>query len=194
YLSSVKALTATTPQLKQRMAELDMEFKKLQADARTAGNETQTFGNQMVSAFSKFGMLAGISTATLFSGAISTAKDFMGIIIDIDTQMTNLQKVMSQDTDFAGVFERANESAKKYGQTLASTMDAVNSFAKMGYKENELGSMTDAAVVAGNVGDIETGKAADYLTASMIQWNKETSSAMGIIDSWNEISNNYAFW
>lgn len=192
YLSSVKALTASTPQLKQRMAELDAEFKKIQADARTAGNETQTFGNQMMNAFSKFAIWGGVST--VFYGGFRTAKQFMDIIIDIDTQMTSLQKVMSADTDFAGVFDRATSSAEQFGQSISRVLDSYVEFSRQGFKGEELGGLADAALVASNTGEIEAGRASEYLTSAIIQWKKESADAMSIIDSYNEISNNYAFW
>src|SRR5690606_28005758 len=56
----------------------------------------------------------------------------------------------------------------------------------------ELAQLADAALVAANVGELGAQEASEYMTASLIQWNKESSEAMGIIDQWNAISNNYA--
>ena len=52
--------------------------------------------------------------------------------------------------------------------------------------------MSNAGLVASNVGELSAQEASEFMTASMAQWSMETSEAMGIIDSWNSISNNYA--
>lgn len=133
-----------------------------------------------------------MAASTVFYSAVRSAKEFTTIIVDIDTKMTDLMKVMNEGTDFEAVFDRATESSERFGRSISDSLNAYTEFAKQGYKEEELGYLADAGIVAGNVGDIDTKKASEYMTASMIQWKMEAKDAMSVIDSWNEISNNYA--
>lgn len=166
------------------------QIRNLNAEATEATKNSMGIISALKVAMEKFPIWMIASTA--FYGTIATFRTFGQVIIDIDTKMTDLKKVMSEDTDFEKIFERATESANTFGQTISSTMDAYVQFAKQGFKGDELEQLSNAGLVAGNVGDIETGKASEYLTASILQWKKDTSEAMGVVDSWNEISNNFA--
>ncbi|MFJ7982428.1 phage tail tape measure protein [Lysinibacillus xylanilyticus] len=166
------------------------QIKTLNAEATEATKNSMGVASALKVAMEKFPIWMVASTA--FFGAIRTIKEFGTIIVDIDTKMTDLKKVMADGTDFGKVFSDATEQAKEFGQTISSTLDAYSMFAKQGFKGEELNDLASAGLVAGNVGDIETGKASEYLTASILQWNKQTNEAMSIVDSWNEISNNYA--
>lgn len=169
---------------------LNNEMKKYIANATQASRESLTIMESFKIAMERFPIWMAASTA--FYGTIRTAREFMRIIIDIDTKMTELAKVMSEDTDFEALFDRATLSAEKFGQSISQVMDSYAEFARQGYKGDELGGLADAGLVAANVGDMTAQKSSEYMTASLIQWKKESSEAMGIIDSWNEISNNYA--
>ena len=173
-----------------QLAIAGTQARNLNAQATEATKNSMGIINSLKVAMEKFPIWMIASTA--FYGSIRTLRTFGEIIIDVDTKMTDLKKVMSEDTDFDKIFERATTSAETFGQTISNTMDAYIQFAKQGFKGDQLEELSNAGLVAGNVGDIETGKASEYLTASLLQWKKDTSEAMGMVDSWNELSNNYA--
>lgn len=90
------------------------------------------------------------------------------------------------------IFDRATQSAEQFGQSISQALDAYIEFARQGYKGADLGILSDAGLVAANVGEITAQQASEYMTASLVQWKKDASEAMSIIDSWNNISNNFA--
>lgn len=165
-------------------------FQRMSAEAQTASRSSLSVMESFKIAMEKFPIW--MASSTIFFGLIRTAREFGTIIIDIDTRMTSLKKVMSEDTDFEGVFERATLSAEKFGQSISEVMDSYVEFAKQGYSGDELGMLADSAVVASNVGDITAQKASEYMTSALVQWKKDAKDSMGIIDSWNSISNKYA--
>ncbi len=175
---------------REQISIVNNDIKRLNANATEASKASLGVMSSIKTAMEKFPIWMLASTA--FYGVIGTFREFGSVIIDIDKKMTDLKKVMSPDTDFGAIFERATVSAETFGKTISETMDAYNMFAKQGFKGEELETLANAGLVAGNVGDIEAGKASEYLTASILQWNKDTSEAMGVVDSWNEISNNFA--
>lgn len=124
-----------------------------------------------------------MAASTAFFGVIRTAREFGSIIVDIDTKMTNLAKVMSDDTNFEAVFDSATTSAERFGQSISSALDAYAEFARQGYKEEDLSMLSNAGLVASNVGEITAQQASEYMTASLIQWKMDARDAMGIIDS-----------
>ena len=175
---------------REQISVVNNDIKQLNAKATEASKASLGVIDSLKTAMEKFPIWMLASTA--FYGVIGTAREFGSIIIDIDKKMTDLKKVMSPDTDFGAIFDQATLSAETFGKTISETMDAYNMFAKQGFKGQELQVLSNASLVAGNVGDIEAGKASEYLTASILKWDKDTSEAMSVVDSWNEISNNFA--
>ncbi len=90
------------------------------------------------------------------------------------------------------IFDRATQSAEQFGQSISQALDAYIEFARQGYKGADLGILADSGLIAANVGEITAQQASEYMTASLVQWKKDVSESMSIIDSWNNISNNYA--
>lgn len=165
-------------------------FDAMKVAATTAGRSSMGVMESFKIAMEKFPVWMAASTA--FYGVIRTAKTFMEIIIDVDTKMTSLRKVMSDDTNFEAVFNKATASAERFGQSISEVMDSYVEFAKQGYMEDELEALANSAIIASNVGDITAQKASEYMTATLVQWKKESGEALSVIDSWNEISNNYS--
>src|SRR5699024_3697405 len=71
-------------------------------------------------------------------------------------------------------------------------LDAYAEFARQGYEGVDLTNFGNAALIASNVGEISAQEASEFLTAASAQWQEGSEAAMGQVDSWNEIANNYA--
>lgn len=166
------------------------QVRKINAEATEATKNSMGMMDALKVAMEKFPIW--MVASTMFYGAVRTATTFASVIVDIDKKMTDLKKVMSEDTDFGKVFEDATHSAETFGQSISSTLDAYNEFAKQGFKGDELQYLSNAGLVASNVGDIEAKKASEYMTASLLQWEMQAKDSMSIIDKWNELSNDYA--
>lgn len=187
---SVLSLEKSTPNVTRQMNHLSLDLKELKGHASEAARSSMSFADSMRTAFQKFPVWLLASTSIY--GTIAATQNLLTVIIDVDTAMTNLRKVMSQDTNFDKVFDSATDSAERFAKTITETLAAYETFAKQGYKGDDLQFLGDAGLVASNVGEIDTTAASEYLTSALVQWNKETKEAMGIVDSWNELSNDYA--
>ncbi|MCM3387347.1 phage tail tape measure protein [Ureibacillus chungkukjangi] len=133
-----------------------------------------------------------MAASTAFFGVIRTAREFGSILIDIDSKLVSIAKVMSEDMNMEDVFNRATQSAQNFGKSITEALDAYIEFARQGYKGDELGVLADVGMISANVGEISAQKASEYITASLAQWSKEASESMSIINGWNNIANNYA--
>lgn len=152
-------------------------FDQLKATSTEAGRSSMGVMESFKIAMEKFPVW--MAASTVFYGTVRSAREFMEIIVDIDTKMTDLRKVMADGTDFSAVFDRATLSAEKFGQSISEVMDSYIEFAKQGFMEEELGYLADAAVIASNVGDITAQNASELMTASLIQWKMDAKDAMG---------------
>ena len=170
--------------------ELRNSYKDLKVETTEVARSQMGLVDSFRVAMEKFPVW--MAASTMFYASVRTAKEFYQIIVDIDTKMTDLRKVMADGTDFGAVFDVATGSAEKFGQTISQTMDSYIEFAKQGFKDVELEFMADAALVASNVGDVTAQRASEFLTAAVLQWEMDSNQAMGVIDSWNEIANNFA--
>ncbi len=190
YLNSIRQLNAQTPQLQHRMRQLALDFREVSGAARESARSSMTVMDAFRTAMVKFPVWMAATTA--FYGSLNSLKSTVGIIVDIDTKLTNLKKVMDEDTNFTHIMESARVSAERFGKTLSEVMDAYTEFARQGYKEKDLVNLGDAGLITSNVGELSSAKAAEYLTSAMVQFKLETKDSMKVIDAWNNISNKNA--
>jgi|GEM_PF-1827267 len=189
--SNLNIINPTT--LKNNQKEIDAlreKIRRFSAESTQAARSSTGIMDSFKIAMERFPVWMAASTA--FYGAVRTAKEFANILIDIDSKLVSIQKVTSDGTDMGAIFDRATQSAEQFGQSISQALDAYIEFARQGYKGADLGILSDAGLVAANVGEITAQQASEYMTASLVQWKKDASEAMSIIDSWNNISNNYA--
>lgn len=190
YLQSVKDLNVATPQLQHRMRQLALDFREVSGAARDSARSSMTVLDAFRTAMVKFPVWMAATTA--FYGSLNALKSSISIIVDVDTRLTNLKKVMSEETDFARIMDTARVSAERFGKTLSEVLDAYTEFARQGYKEQDLINLGDAGLITSNVGEISSARAAEYLTSAMVQYNMATKDSMKVIDAWNNVSNKNA--
>lgn len=119
------------------------------------------------------------AASTAFYGVIRTGKEFMDILVDIDTKLVSIQKVTGDGTDMGAIFDSATASAEKFAQSISDALDAYVEFARQGYKGNDLSVLADAGLVAANVGELSSQQASEYMTSALTQWKMDTNEAMG---------------
>lgn len=173
-----------------RMNQIQSQVRGITAEAERATRSQLGFVESFRQAMIKFPVWMGAST--LFFGAIQSGKMFVETIVDIDSKMVTLQKVMAEGTNMEAVFQSANNAALQFGQTIGEALDVYAEFARQGVDEKELPQFANAALIAANVGEIDAKQASEYLTSMSAQWETTGNDAMRQVDSLNEISNNYA--
>jgi Phage-related minor tail protein len=131
-------------------------------------------------------------SGTAIFGTIHAFQEMTRVIVEVDTAITNLKKVMSPDTSFEDMLDGAIAKGEQFAKTISGVLSTYETFAKQGYNQQQIDDMSDAALITSNVGEIESGQAAEYLTSSIIQLKLETKDAMSVIDSWNSVSNQNA--
>lgn len=159
-------------------------LKLAQADANS-------FGQSIKNALSNAGLYVG--TYQAIQMMVNAFKDGVSTVIQMDTALGNLNKVVSMSS---AQLIQMRDSAVSMGQELGrSAIEVANAQAEFGrlYKtQDEINSMTKVSVMGANVMDnVSSADVAKGLTTIITSMKLEAKDSMGILDSMNEIQNNY---
>ncbi|PAD85018.1 phage tail tape measure protein [Niallia circulans] len=191
YLQSINSLTARTPQLNQRLREMSLRFNEITSEARNAGAQARTFGERVQSAFSFISV--GMLTYGAFYGFVNTIKDMTNQVVELDTKMTNLRRVMDlPDYKFNDLMKESIALGDQLSNKIGDILDMYGGFGRMGYDENQLTAVSRTAQILQNVSDLTPDDTVNTLTAAMLNFNIAAEDSAQIADKLNEVDNNYA--
>ena len=169
-----------------QMDEIQARTIRLRNQMKELRGSTDSVGYAMRTAFEKFPVWMLASSA--FYAPIQGLTSMYNIIMQVDTQMTNLKRVMDADTNFNDLLASNIEMAKELGKTVTDINYAMENFAKSGnYTEAQLEALTKTSVIASNVSDLTSQEMSETLITSMSVFNIEAEKSMSIIDKLNEV-------
>ena len=109
--------------LSKNQKEVDASIKEVGVSAKTASSHVLTFGEMFSQAMVKFPIWLAASTAIF--GTKAALQSTIGVIIEVDTAITNLRKVMSEDTNFEEMLANATSQAKELGKTITERIGSL---------------------------------------------------------------------
>jgi TP901 family phage tail tape measure protein len=186
----VQRLTVNTPRLQQEMARLNERFRQISTSAMDAKKSTYSFTEQLGHAFNKMALWG--AAGSIFFGAQQALEALLTTIVEIDTKLTEMSKVLSTDTNFNELMSDTVELANTYGRSLTEAQDALIEFGKAGFEADQALQMTNATLLGANVTGLKTGQMAEYLTGALIQFNLTAEESTRVIDKLNEVDNNFS--
>lgn len=134
-----------------------------------------------------------LAGTNLVFGVIHGVQDGINKIIELDESMIGLKKVTSETEEvyrsFIGI---ANEMAISVGHSTKAAIDATTSFAKLGYSIKESSELAKQALIYSNIGDIDIATATENIVGILKGFNLTISDTQRILDSTNEVGNNFA--
>ena len=138
------------------------QFKNLKAEITAAGLGGKSFGDQLKNAFVHIGEFTGIYAIT--SQMRQLPQEMVQEVIKIDTAMTELRKVSTASaSEISDYFDRATDSAYKYGQAINEVIDSTASWTRLGYDLEDSEKLTNASIALSRVGsgmDVESSTSA----------------------------------
>lgn len=137
-------------------------------------------------------MIQWATASNLIYGAKRAVSALAETVVELDSQLIEMQKVMPDDTDFGAVFESANKTAQEFGKTLTEINEAYVNFGQMGYNEKQMEQMAKATAVFSNVGGLTMDEASETLISTLNAYGYETEKAMKIVDMFNTTQNKFA--
>ncbi|MGN7942859.1 phage tail tape measure protein [Metabacillus sp. 22489] len=188
WMKSVESLNESTPNLNHQMDKLRLQFKNIEAETKKSTAQVNNFGTAFENAFSRMPIYIAASAAIFFP--IQTAQKFFDTLVEIDSQLTSIKKVMDDGSNISTILDQATESAQKFGRTISGALSAYEIFFKMGFDSIDSNILANSAMLLSTVGEMEDADAANSLVAAIRQYGMEVSDASKIVDVYNEISNN----
>ena len=166
------------------------QVQRLGADSTMAMRNSMSVVDAFKVAMERFPIWMAASTA--FYGTVRSIRDAMQQIVQLDSQMTVLRRVGGDAVDVNKTLEESVRLAQKLGNEIADINEGFIAFARQGYKGEELTQMAEYATLLGNISDMNVEESASVLTAALKGFGLEAEKAIHVVDSLNEVDNNYA--
>ncbi|GLI85721.1 SPBc2 prophage-derived uncharacterized transglycosylase YomI [Rossellomorea marisflavi] len=191
FESAVNGLSKSTPNLSQKMQHLALDFKEIKGQASEAARSSMSFGSQLAVAMTRFPVW--MLSATLFYAPLRMMKEMSSRIIEIDSLMVNLQRVMDAPSyKFVELLNDAVDASDKLSSKLTDFLSITGDFARMGFKDDELLDIAKTGQLLQNISTVDSTDAVNTLTAAMLSYNIEAKDSIKISDSLNELDNNFS--
>lgn len=168
--------------------KLNTGIKNYNDSTKDAAKHTNTFGEQLKSAYSKFAMWSTVTVS--YYQAINAIKDMVNQVKILDDSLVELQKVTDLEGESLDDFtNRAFEAADTVAKTGSEMVDAATEFAKSGYNEDQALQLGQTALMYTNIADEElnAADAASFMIAQMKAFNIEAEDSLHIVDALNEV-------
>lgn len=180
---------------KTDLTKLEQQFRRIQTQTQATNATSQGFfGNLKTQLKDSLATMLKYQLAyKIISETVNAIKSMVNAVVDLDTKLTEFNKVAdlstSQLKDFS---DKAYDAADKIGRTGSDMIEAATEFKRAGYDLDESLSMGDAALVMTNVADgiTQTSDAASTLISVLNGFNIDQSKIMEVVDKMNEVSNN----
>ncbi|PIU54971.1 MAG: phage tail tape measure protein, partial [Deltaproteobacteria bacterium CG07_land_8_20_14_0_80_38_7] len=150
-------------------------------------NSKQEFGD-IIKKFGTWTIAAGV-----VYGVIGSIRDMLEVIKKVDYAMIGLAKVYRGNLEeLLPLKQELIDVASTYGATVEATINVATKWARLGYKQKEIIDLTRVSLLAQNVAELESGEATELLTAALVSFRLNASSAVTILDNWNTLSNQFS--
>ena len=162
------------------------EVEKSTGKLRAFGTETLHVSKKVI----QFGAVTAV-----IRGVTSGMGDMVQKTFELDAALTEYKKV----SDLTGKsLEKYTDQAFKAGRETAKTgtemIEAATQFKKMGYTDQQSMTLATTATMFQNIADAEisAGDAALFINSQLKAFNFSADQSMHVIDSVNEVANNFA--
>jgi TP901 family phage tail tape measure protein len=171
--------------------ELTARFNSLKSVVMSKGLTGRSLGDELSFIASKIGLKAMIGGATY--QALNYLKQMVSVVKELDTGMTNLQRVSEEtESTYQKFMTSAANQARDLGSTMQQVIDATTGFSRLGYNLKEASELANNALMYSNVGDLDINTATDDIVSSMKAFNITAEDSIKIVDTFNTLGNKYA--
>lgn len=184
--AQIRAVTMAQGDWNNSFKNIDSSVKKTTAGFKAIRNESIGIADGMGTALLKVPIWLAATTAIF--APIQGLRAAVDTILEVDKQITELKRVMNEDTNFDNLLSGSIDLAKELGRSITEVNVALTGFARQGFNENEILALTESATLAQNISELSADESMDALTAAMVVFNIEASKSISIVDKLNEIN------
>lgn len=174
-----------------RLNYIEKELKDIDAVQRGLGKLGKNLKDQFKEASASFTQWLSISSGIM--ALVYQLQKMPKEVIKVNSAMVELTKVSdASDSEITKYFDEAAESAKKYGSAVSDMISATADWSRLGYNLPDSKKLAEVATLYTNVGDgIDMNTANEHLISTLQGFQLEAEDALGIIDRFNEVANNF---
>lgn len=169
------------PSLKK--IKITIEIDKQESDK--VGN---SFGQALKSVYKQTQSFINNNKALLKQGM----QDIIGTILEVDTQITQLKRVMNEGTDFESMLRGSIRTANELGHSISAVNGLMIDIGRMGYDEQQTLALTKTASLFQNISELTPDQAIQTMTAAMSAFNIEAKDSILIADRLNAVDNKFS--
>lgn len=195
-LQSGKTFTGTKisselNQASEASRNLSNAVKNSSSALKLSQQDAQSFGNSIKRAFANAGMYTSVYEVIQLTAR--ALKEGIKTVIEMDSALADLNKVVDlTKTQLGEMKDSAVAMGKEFGVSAIQVSQAQAEFGKAYKDTNDINTLTKTSLLGANVMDGETSsEVAKNLTTIITAMKKEVGDSMVILDSMNEIQNNY---
>lgn len=185
----------TLKDVRREIEQVGIQFKQLEADVKSkSGIKGQTdIKSDMDYMLENFKKMAELKTMNfVMNEGFSQIREAVKYVKDMNTALTDLNKVVDLSSSQLNNMRLASVSL---GNDLAkSSIDIAKSMSVFGAYTKDIGEiqeLTRVATMASNVTDLSASESAKAITGAMVSFKMNAKDSMKILDSWNELQNNF---
>lgn len=193
YGDAIKSLMATLNNNPDTRAieRVTKDIQLLRREINNANLAGKTLWQTLKEKAGKF--VGWMSLTGIISSIWREMRQMVTNVVEIDKAMTNLKKVTDEtDTTYARFLKNANQQAKELHSTVTDLVEQVATWSKLGYSLSESQNLAKTSMIYSNVGEVDNTTAVSDLVTVMKAFNIESEKSIRIVDSLNELGNNFA--
>ena len=125
---------------------------------------------------------------------ISTFRQMLAAVRDVDTALTNLRKVTTAtEGDLNRFMKGVGDSAYRMGSSISDLVNATAEFSRLGYDLNQAQKLGELATMYKTVAeDLDITTASQSIVSTLKAFEKQGVQAQRIVDVFNYVGNNFA--
>lgn len=183
------AQMATT---KGQLTEVNNQFKALKSQIQVEGLTGRSFFDDLSRGAAHIAEFVGVYR--IINEGVQVFQKIVDEVTKVDAAMVELAKVSNASSyELTNSFEKATETAKKYGQSISEVVNSTADWSRLGYSLKDANQLADATALLQTVGDnMDQKSASEGLISTLQGFQLDASEAESIVDKFNEVANNYA--
>jgi len=175
-----------------RWNKISEELKKTENNMRGLNKLGASVKSQLSQAAESF--TQWVSVSSVIMAIVYQIKRIPEEVIKVNSAMVELNKVSNASAnEIKNYFNEAADSAKDLGSSISDMINATADWSRLGYNLPDAKKLAEVATLYTNVGDnIDISTANESLISTLQGFQMTADEAMHIIDSFNEVGNNFA--
>lgn len=176
------------------------DFNKLVEQAKTLHQEMFGLGQDSPTFMNRFAKAINSQSAQFlaqyfsFQDIIRYAREMVDVVTQTDSALIELKKVSdASNSRIQESFNTSAQTAQELGSTITDVINSTADWARLGYSVDEAEELARVTQLFQTVGDNMTQETASESLVSILQGFKiDSSQALRVVDSINEVANNFA--